>query len=788
MAEAGKPALRLDEAGGQPKPRPPQEGARRRWSVWAAVGVWYVLVVVLMGLAPSSFLHSYPSRPGAKVRSDVVAPMAFSVPDREATRQKIEQLSRSKEYVWVLETTREQSTHQRLSAFVDLVRQHQPRNNDQMSQLRRQLREQIEIALDPATLSQFLPARLADHNVTLADLRRDLGIIIDNVYNDRHIVTDKRRFLAHEGQDLLRLINQRQEPVAERIEPSLLLKWKTEVRNHLLSRELPEYLPSQQQAPLREACADLLMQLLGPDLTFDAQATQQRYRRKIEQLTRNPLEQQYAPGDLIAAKGQTLSPLQAEALRHLNQRRRTRLAMKLAGVLLITAAFFLAFGIYHRHFAAELRMDARQVTIHVLPAMIGLAIGQGMIGHGVDDQLVILWFPAALVGMLYSLLLKPRVAFVLVLLTSCLFGIVNDLPLRFLLLALAGGFAAVLASRLVRTRWEVLVSGMQVGVVSAAALLALTLLVAAHPPSGPAVAMVFLNGVVSACLTLVLLTVFEKTFGLVTELRLLELTGHRSDLLRRLERNCPGTYQHVLNVTKLAEAASEQIRANTLLVRAGAMYHDIGKLVKPKYFSENQVTFDDKKMHGKLSPYMSVLIIKNHVKEGIEMGRRAGLPEQVVAFIPEHHGTSLIRYFWVQALRRYENSETLDPVHENDFRYPGPKPQSKETAIVLLADTVEAIASSKFTSSRVNANEVRRAVEQGVSDKFHDGQFDECDLTLRQLYEIREAMITTLMARYHFRVAYPAMPKRGVEAGKDVRGGAGEPIAIAGPAPSGTGS
>lgn len=257
-----------------------------------------------------------------------------------------------------------------------------------------------------------------------------------------------------------------------------------------------------------------------------------------------------------------------------------------------------------------------------------------------------------------------------------------------------------------------------------------------------------------------LLASFERLFGIVTDLRLLELTGLKHPLLRRLEREAPGTYQHVLNVTKLAEAAAEAIGANYLLVRAGAYFHDVGKVIKPKYYSENQVNLDDKKAHSKLSPYMSVLIIKNHVKEGVEMARKASLPQKIIDFIPQHHGTGLIRYFYGEALRRYEESETMDPVHEEDFRYPGPKPQSIESAIVLLADSVEAIAASKFTGGQVNANEIRKTVQEAISEKFNDGQFDECELTMRQLYEIREAFARTLMARYHFRVAYPALPKR----------------------------
>jgi hypothetical protein len=281
-----------------------------------------------------------------------------------------------------------------------------------------------------------------------------------------------------------------------------------------------------------------------------------------------------------------------------------------------------------------------------------------------------------------------------------------------------------------------------------------------------------INGMIFAAATLPIMLFFEKAFGVVTDMALLELTAPDNKLMRMMEDTAPGSYQHVLSVTKLAESAAESIGANYLLVRAGAYFHDIGKTVKPKYFSENQVTLDDKKVHSRISPYMSVLIIKNHVKEGVEIARRAGLPEKVIDFIPQHHGTGLIRYFYSEALHRYEDSESMDPVREEDFRYPGPKPQTIEAAIVLMADGVEAIVTSRFTSSQVNENELRRVVKQAIDERFQDGQFDECDLTMRQLGQIRDSFVKTLKARFHHRIAYPSMsPKRDATGSRDGRDG-----------------
>ncbi|MFW6256428.1 MAG: HDIG domain-containing metalloprotein, partial [Candidatus Sumerlaeota bacterium] len=246
--------------------------------------------------------------------------------------------------------------------------------------------------------------------------------------------------------------------------------------------------------------------------------------------------------------------------------------------------------------------------------------------------------------------------------------------------------------------------------------------------------------------------------SVVTDIRLLELTGLDHPLLKDLEEKAPGSYQHSLNVCKLAEAAARAIGANYLLVRAGAYYHDVGKTLKPTYFGENQVSLSEKSLHSKVSPYMSAMIIKNHVKMGIELARKHKLPDRVIDFIPQHHGTTVISFFYHEALKRFENSQSTDPVRESDFRYPGPRPQFIETAIVMLADTVEATVTSRFTSTSINEHELSLCVRKSVTDKFNDGQFDECDLTLRDLYLIQQSFVKTLLGRFHQRVAYPTRP------------------------------
>lgn len=768
MAKDDRSVLRMEDTAasssrGQLPPSPWRRG--RTWRLVVAIVSCYLLVVAL--LAPFTYFNPYRVQVGEIYRDDVYAPIDFEIVDRTAVAQRSQYLEDHRPHVWIQHYSVESEALQKLNGVIDLIQERSPQSLSEVRELSQTLIDQYDLAIDPATLSQFVPRRLhqTEPPVTLNQMREQLALVIRSVLNDQHIVSNKATYQAHAAQDAVKMFDERGGVVTDPPDPQQVLDWSgNEVRPFLTRRMLPNYLPGEGRAELREAAAELTVQLIGqPNITYNSERSLDQYHRAMRQLRNNPPTEQFARGDLIVKAGERLNPLQADALAYLNSVRQTSTTWKLVGLMIITAAVFLAMGIYMIRFQTDLPTnEASTVLLMAMPVLVALLVGQSVRFLTEDPSNVMLWFPAAMVGMLSTLLLSPRVAFMLVLAVSCLFGFVSEKDLTFLLYALAGGFAAVLACRQVRARGEVMRVGLLVGLVNIATILIITFMRGDWRADPIDLGFAFFNGMACAAGTLILLVISERTFDITTDLRLLELTGLRHPLLRQLEEKAPGSYQHVLNVTKLAEAAAVAIGANYLLVRAGALFHDIGKMVKPKYFSENQVTLEDKKAHGKLSPYMSVLIIKNHVKEGIELARRARppLPQKIVDFIPQHHGTGLIRYFYSTALKRYEESEAMEPVRENDFRYPGPRPQSVEAAIVLLADSVEAIAASKFVGGQVNEDEIRRMTQMAVTERFNDGQFDECDLTFKQLDKIREAFVRTLMARYHFRVAYPDLPKR----------------------------
>ena len=242
----------------------------------------------------------------------------------------------------------------------------------------------------------------------------------------------------------------------------------------------------------------------------------------------------------------------------------------------------------------------------------------------------------------------------------------------------------------------------------------------------------------------------ESRFGIVTDMTLLELSDVSHPLLQELVRRAPGTYNHSMSVATIGEAAAEAIGANGLLVRVGAYYHDIGKMEKPEYFIENASAGEGNR-HDSLAPAMSTLIIIGHVKDGVSLAKEHNLPQQLIDFIAQHHGTTLVEYFYHEATRQADEDHKSD-AEEANFRYPGPKPQTKEAGIMMLTDAVE---SASRTLSEPTPKRIENLVHEITMKRLHDGQFDECNVTLSEIHKIEDSLTKSLIAVYHGRVKYP---------------------------------
>ncbi len=322
----------------------------------------------------------------------------------------------------------------------------------------------------------------------------------------------------------------------------------------------------------------------------------------------------------------------------------------------------------------------------------------------------------------------------------------------------AGAITCCFSLREIRTRMKLLKVSTLAAVIVFITALALDFLTEeAHPAdvfsnAGYHAGAAFLVGLLIQSL----LPLIERVFRIATSMTLLDYSDANQPLLKRLAMEAPGTFSHSLLIGSIAEAAAEAIGRNGLLCRVGAYYHDVGKINKAGYFVENEISSASR--HKELSPTMSHLIIVGHVKDGIEMAKEYGLPSVLRQFIETHHGTTLIEHFYSEAQKRKtKNSKkkNVDVVAESEFRYPGPKPLTKEAAIVMLADTVEGAVRSlpEVTSTKIEA-----VVHNMAMKRLQDGQFDECDLSLRELSQIETSISKTLAAHYHGRLAYPKAP------------------------------
>jgi putative nucleotidyltransferase with HDIG domain len=362
--------------------------------------------------------------------------------------------------------------------------------------------------------------------------------------------------------------------------------------------------------------------------------------------------------------------------------------------------------------------------------------------------------PVALGGLLLAVLFNSRLAFAGALAISILTSLLVSAELRFFLYSFVGSLTAIFALVGQKDRATLLKAGAMIGLANLYTILAWSLLSGGTESFGFYLFCGLVNGLFVAILSLGLLPLFEYLFEVASDFRLVELCNLNHPLLKQMILKAPGTYHHSVVVGTLAESAAEAIGANALLCRVGAYYHDIGKMTKPSYFVENQA--DAKDRHGKLRPSLSNLVIVSHVKAGVELGRAYGLPPAVLEMIPQHHGTRLVTYFYHKA--RTAQDPELGEVQEEAFRYPGPKPQTKEAAILMLADAVEAAAR---TLTERTPGRFQALVATIVNAIFTDGQLSECELTFRELRLIDESFVRALSGIYHHRVDYPGFDFEG---------------------------
>jgi len=509
-----------------------------------------------------------------------------------------------------------------------------------------------------------------------------------------------------------------------------------------------------------DALQDLLTTFVDANLSYGPQATS---ARREGAAARVPEVRILVPqGTVLARAGERLTPetlALLDAAREASERRSG--VAGTAGIL--TALSLLAFFLYRycRHTEQRLRKVENLHALLVLVLLLMMLLSQAMlwVARGLADDL---WdpfhhaesypylIPLGGGAILVALLANGRIAMVYSGFAAVLFGALCGWDALRMTWAYLVQLAGVYAITTYRERAALLRAGLVVGGAGAAAALALGALREQAGLAARALdaGLAFAGGALGVGLLVsFVLPLFEDLFHVLTDIRLLELSNVNHPLLAELAVKAPGSYNHSMVVGTLAQEAAKAIGANSLFCRVAAFYHDIGKIQKPEYYVENQHGINP---HDRLSPNMSALVIAAHVKDGVRIAREAGIPEQIVDIIPQHHGTRLMTYFHEKA--RSSADPALGPVHEDDFRYPGPKPRTAEAAIFMLSDAVEAAARSVDEPTPSRLREVIRKVTNAI---VLDRQLDECDLTFADLERIQGALLRTLIGTHHQRLAYP---------------------------------
>jgi putative nucleotidyltransferase with HDIG domain len=727
-APSGRPPISMERD--RPSPEPPSTPSfRGRPLLWA---IAYVLVTTLAFAPPLSFRGSVPA-PGQIASRDVVAPRDLIVPDPDATARRREEAAAEVLPVYDQDSLAASRFEQQLRESFGEARAAAAKSKPR-GQLTPEIREAFTLPIGDEALAalvrQGFSQELEDRFVAIGlDLYRS-GIV-------------DHRDLSPEERSRGLLVRDTASGNEYRRREAGAVEYGAETKSAVAARLAETRFTPRERIEV----AAFLAAVLRPNLTYDATQTQTRRAeaaRSVEStFVRIPR------GKVIVRRGDEITVRTAQWIAAARASASDPSSwVKVTGILILQILAAAAFWVDARRQRRRKRERSTGVVYgSVLATGILFAIiirGGFALAQALSPSL-----EGASAAVNYAI---PFAAgpIVVGLVAGLGPAVLMGLSFPFALFAVVGSLAGIYGLGKLQSRSVLLAMG---GIVAAGNLVAISAIHFLNAgPWGMAFFYDSLGGVggalVVAMVVGLFLPVFEHLFSVVTDIRLLELSNQNLPLLRTLALEAPGSYQHSLMLGHLAEAAAEAIGADSLLARVSGYYHDIGKTKMPDYFIENQPKGFNR--HDRLEPSMSALIIAAHVKEGVEMARKARLPEPIVTAIREHHGTKLIRYFYQKALTRAGSAQS--EVRETEYRYPGPKPSTRILGILMIADAVEA---ASRTLVEPTPGKIRSMIQTIVDDCLRDGQFDDCDLTMRDLSIIVDSLEHTVATVFHHRIDYP---------------------------------
>lgn len=505
--------------------------------------------------------------------------------------------------------------------------------------------------------------------------------------------------------------------------------------------------------PLAEDIRQASMELAASFLATNTAYSSELIERDIEDAMNNveAVAANYSAGQKIVEKGEIISELTLASLSEAGALSPVGNYQQVLGISVMVIVLYAMALVFFKRFRPDIAGNWRVVAMICL-VFLAFCVSCRVCAVFIDENP--LWgylIPLALVGLILAVLLDDLVALFMVVSGGILTGLFVKGNIYLTFSALLGGIAAALLVTEIRKREDLIRAAVEISLI----LAVISMITASLIKDMRFILLAGLlglgNGAVTAVLTLGLLPVLERISGITTPMHLLELASPDQPLMRELVSKAPGTYSHSVIMGNLANAAALEIGADAQLARVGSYYHDIGKIKRSSFFVENQPSGSNG--HVNLKPNLSALVITAHVKEGVELAREYHLPQEVVDIIRQHHGTSLVRYFYARAL---EEGGGADAVSESRFRYPGEKPQSKEAALVMLADAVEAAAKALEKPTPVKLEQLVKSL---VEERLEDGQLSESNMTMGDLEKMSKAFVRVLSGMYHERIEYPVLVK-----------------------------
>ena len=576
----------------------------------------------------------------------------------------------------------------------------------------------------------------------------NLGLGSDTARQMLQLTTDDWRTVTAESARVLDRV------MAQPVYADQLSEARTQVSD-IIGRDL--------SAAQANCVAALVRPFVNSNMVFNSQETQLRQDDAMAKV--EPVYVEVEKGQAIIRDGEVVKATDLETLEALGLRQPAISWQEIAGTYGVVALLMLGLFLYILHFGEQVLVKPR------LLLMLGIVMFLTVVGakFAIPGHAILAYmFPLAAVSMLLAVLLDVRLALLVTVILGLLIGMLTENSMEMVLISIITGTVGAFAIWRAERSTTFVFAGVFVALADFTAILAMRLIGGNYDPMGLATlaGASVVNGALSASLTFAAFSAMGSIFGITTVLQLLELAHPNQPLLRRLMREAPGTYHHSIVVSNLAEQAAELIGGDPLLVRVGAFYHDIGKVVRPYFFVENQANVEN--VHDRLDPRTSAQIIQNHVSDGVQLAQKSRLPNRIIDIIAQHHGDGLVGYFYHRA------TEQQTDVNPDDYRYPGPRPRSKEAALVMLADSVEAAVraasqAGRFDSEGSNGGGERSAmsetialkVSQVIEARLAEGQLDECDITLKDLDLIRRTFISILEGIYHPRIEYPGGTPQG---------------------------